>query len=78
MQGRESNNKVCSTVCTLDIAGSTRSLERLLSRVKGARVRKRKMHEYLEKIEGNCLFVKFLLCKVAISWAFFTVYYEIY
>lgn len=75
MQGRERNNKVCSTVCALDIAGSARSLERLLRRVKRAGVRQREMREYLEKTGGKNLYFKFLLCKVANCWFCFCFYF---
>jgi len=47
------------------MARSASSLEKLLSRVKGTRVRKREMHEYLEKIEKKNVVLKFLPCKVA-------------
>lgn len=40
-------------------------LRKHLSRVQGARVRKREMHEYLEKIERKNVILKFLPCKVA-------------
>lgn len=75
MQGRERNNKVCSTVCALDIAGSARSSERLLRRVKRARVRQREMRECLEKTGGkkNCILSSFSvkLLTAVLVWVFF-------
>lgn len=67
MQGRESNNKVCSAACAPDMAGSAGSLEKLLSRVKGTGLRKRQTHEYLEKMERKNAGLKFLPCTVANS-----------
>lgn len=67
MQGRESNNKACSTACAPDMAGSASSLEKLLSRVKGTRVKKREMCEYLEKIEGKNVVLKLFPCQFANS-----------
>lgn len=56
MQGRESNNKACGTACAPDMARSASSLEKLLSRLKGTRVSKREMNEYLEKRKKKCGF----------------------
>lgn len=74
--GKKRNNKVCSTACAPDTAGSASSLERLLSRLKGAGVRQREMRQYSEKREKKYVVLKFLPCEAANSVFFYD--YETY